>query len=90
MDDLVGVEVGHAVGDLSRPIIEQRGGQLLAVTEHLVELAIRAVLHHDAVARGLGTDAPATNRSALCSCVLYKIALLSCVHIVVTQKRWNL
>ena len=59
------VEVGHAVGDLSRPVVEQRGGQLLAVTEHLVELAVGAVLHHDAVARCLCTDAPATNMSAV-------------------------
>ena len=58
MDDLMGMKVAHAVGYLLRPIYEQHGRQVLPVPEHLVELAVGAVLHDDAVARGLNAHSP--------------------------------
>ena len=60
MDDLVRVEVVHAVGDLLGPVDEQRGRQTLVITQDLVELAVRAVLHDDTVAWRLRAHTPVT------------------------------
>ena len=47
------VKVAHAGRDLSDPGDEEGGGQVLAVPQDVVQLAVRAKLHHDAVARRL-------------------------------------
>jgi len=62
VDDLVQVQVVHAPGDAHGPVHEQGGHDLAAGAEHLVQLALGAVLHQDAVAGGLGTDAPGRER----------------------------
>ena len=58
MYDLVRVEVVHAAGDLLGPVDEERGGKLLVVTEDLVQLTVRAVLHDDTVTRRLCAHTP--------------------------------
>ena len=58
MDDLVEVQVVHAPGDAHGPVHEQGGHDLAAGPQHLVQLALGAVLHEDAVAGGLGADPP--------------------------------
>ena len=58
MDDLVEVEVVHAAGDASGPVHQQGRGDFAAGPQHLVQLALGAVLHEDAVAGGLRAHAP--------------------------------
>ena len=58
VDDLVEVEVVHAAGDAGSPVHRQGGGDLAAGPQHLVQLALGAVLHQDAVARGLSAHPP--------------------------------
>lgn len=60
MDDLVQVEVVHAACDAHGPVHQQRRRDLPAGPQHLVELALRAVLHDDAVTRSLRAHAPKT------------------------------
>ena len=66
VDDLAAVKVAHAAGDLSRPAEQQRRRQVLRLAHHLVQLAVRTVLHHDAVARRLRAHAPG-GRTTNCS-----------------------
>ena len=63
MDDLVEVQVVHAPGDTHGPVHEQGGHDLASGPQHLVQLALRAVLHEDAVAGGLGADPPESRRA---------------------------
>lgn len=63
MDDLVEVKVVHATSDAHGPVHEQRRGDLPACSQHLVQLSLGTVLHEDAVARSLGTDASGMWRS---------------------------
>lgn len=58
MDDLVEVKVVHAPSDPHGPVHEQGRGDLPAGSQHLVQLALGAVLHDDAVAGSLGADTP--------------------------------
>ncbi len=60
MDDLVQVEVVHAACDAHGPVHQQGRRDLPAGPQHLVELALSAVLHEDAVTRSLRAHAPET------------------------------
>lgn len=58
MDDLVKVQVIHAAGNPGRPVHQQPRGDFPPRAQHFVELPVRAVLHDDAVARGLRANSP--------------------------------
>ena len=58
MDDLMEVEVVHAPGDAHGPVHQEGRGDLAPGPQHLVELALGAVLHQDAVAGGLSAHSP--------------------------------
>ncbi len=65
VDDLVSVQVVHAAGDLLGPVEQQGGWDLAAVPQHLVQLAVRTVLHDDAVARRLRAHSPETRETPM-------------------------
>lgn len=58
MDDLVQVQVVHATGNAHGPVDQQRGGDGAAGPQYLIQLALGAELHEDAVAGSLGAHAP--------------------------------
>ena len=58
VDDFMEMEVVHAPGDAHGPVHQEGRGDLAAGPQHLVELALGAVLHQDAVARGLSAHPP--------------------------------
>jgi len=59
--DLVGMQVAHASCDLFRPADKQSWRNVFTISEYLVELTVRAVLHHNAIAWWLHADAPVTH-----------------------------
>lgn len=58
MDDLVEMEVVHSSSDAHGPVHQQGRVDLPACSQHLVQLALGAVLHDNAVTRSLGTNTP--------------------------------
>lgn len=58
MDDLVKMKICHSVADLLRPVEEQTLRQTAVISKYLVQLAVRTVLHYNAIARSLRTDSP--------------------------------
>ena len=58
MDDFVEVEVVHATCDAHGPVNQEGGGDFAACPQHLIQLALSAVLHQDTVTRSLGAHAP--------------------------------
>ena len=58
MDNLVQVQVVHATGDAHGPVDQQRWGHRAASPQYLIQLALGAELHEDAVARSLGAHTP--------------------------------
>ena len=58
MNDLVCVQIAHAVCNLSGPVEEKTDREFDVATKHLVELTIRAVLHHNAETRSLRAHTP--------------------------------
>lgn len=58
MDDFVEVEVVHATCNAHGPVNQEGGGDFTARPQHLIQLALGAVFHQDAVTRSLGADAP--------------------------------
>lgn len=58
MDDFMEMEVVHAPSDAHGPVHQEGRSDLPASPEHLVQLALGAVLHQDAVARSLSADTP--------------------------------
>lgn len=58
MDDLVEMEVVHSSGDAHGPVHQQGRVDLPSRSQHLVELALGAVLHDDAVTWSLRTNTP--------------------------------
>ena len=58
MDDLVQVQVVHATGDAHGPVDQQGGRDGAAGPQHLVQLALGAELHENAVAGSLGAHTP--------------------------------
>ena len=58
MDNLVQVQVVHATGDAHGPVNQQGGRDGAASPQHLVQLALGAELHEDAVAGSLGAHTP--------------------------------
>ena len=64
MDDLVEVQVVHAPSDAHGPVHQQGRYDLASGPQHLVQLALGAVLHQDAVAGRLGADPSEGRRAA--------------------------
>ena len=58
MDDLVVMEIRHAIGDLFEPVEKEEGGKVKVGSEDVVEGSIRTVLHHYAVTRVLTAHPP--------------------------------
>ena len=58
MNYFVEVQVVHAPGDAHGPLHHERGGDLTASPQHLIQLALGTVLHQNTVAGGLGADTP--------------------------------
>lgn len=58
MDDLVEMEIVHSSSDAHGPVHQQGRVDLPARSQHLVELALGAVLHDNAVTWSLGTNTP--------------------------------
>lgn len=58
MDNLMQVQVVHATSDAHGPVNQQGGGDRAASPQYLVQLALSAELHEDAVAGSLGAHTP--------------------------------
>ena len=58
VDDFVEVQVVHASCDAHGPVNQEGGGDFTPRPQHLVQLALGAVLHQDTVTRSLGAHAP--------------------------------
>lgn len=58
VDDFVEVQVIHASCDAHGPVHQEGGGDFTPRPQHLVQLALGAVLHQDTVTRSLGAHSP--------------------------------
>lgn len=71
MDDLVHMQIGHAVRDLLGPLQDLLGGKAGAAVQEFKERAVLAVFHYNAVVRGYCAHAAEThcNKFKRCSFV---------------------
>lgn len=71
MDDLVEMEIVHPSSDAHGPVHQQGRMDLPACSQHLVELALGAVLHNNAVTWSLGTNTPRSVKEETCYWIVF-------------------
>lgn len=89
MDDLVHVQVGHAVRDLLGPLQDLLGGEAGAAVQEFKQRTILAVLHYHAVVRRQRAHAAETHCNKLyrCNPVRYRYEKLCAAWYILVQKR---
>lgn len=71
VDDLVEMEIVHPSSDAHGPVHQQGRMDLPACSQHLVELALGAVLHNNAVTWSLGTNTPRSVKEETCYRIVF-------------------